>query len=115
MPLRSPKMYSFIFGFQRRTWWPKWTPASKSSFIVNETKLSSPSRELVLYSPRPYALSLEGHQPEPRQWNQVIADFQLPIAQFPISINADNHSDNWQWAIGNDLPLRELEALSRAL
>src|SRR5512145_2288901 len=31
MPLRSPKMYSFIFGFHRRVWWPKWTPDSSSS------------------------------------------------------------------------------------
>src|SRR5213082_1807734 len=35
MPLRSPKMYSFIFGFQRLVWWPKCTPASRSSFIVS--------------------------------------------------------------------------------
>src|SRR6266536_3577451 len=40
MPLRSPKMYSFIFGFQRRTWWPKCTPASSNSFIVTDTKLN---------------------------------------------------------------------------
>ena len=30
IPLRSAKMYGFIFGFQRRVWWPKWTPASSS-------------------------------------------------------------------------------------
>src|SRR5437667_187009 len=35
MPLRSPKMYFCIFGFQRFVWWPKCTPASSSSFIVN--------------------------------------------------------------------------------
>src|SRR5471030_1149131 len=34
MPFRSPKMYSFIFGFQRFVWWPKCTPASSSSFIA---------------------------------------------------------------------------------
>ncbi len=34
MPFRSPKMYSFIFGFQRFVWWPKWTPASSRSFIA---------------------------------------------------------------------------------
>src|SRR5450756_1413416 len=34
MPLRSPKMYSFIFGFQRFVWWPKCTPASSRSFIA---------------------------------------------------------------------------------
>ena len=31
MPPRSVKMNLRIFGFQRRVWWPKWTPASKSS------------------------------------------------------------------------------------
>src|SRR5262245_15798260 len=41
MPLRAPKMYSFIFGFQRRVWCPKWAPASSSSFSVTETKNSS--------------------------------------------------------------------------
>ena len=34
MPLRAPKMYGFIFGFQRLVWWPKWTPASSSCFMV---------------------------------------------------------------------------------
>ena len=33
MPARSPKMNLRIFGFQRRVWWPKWTPASSSSFM----------------------------------------------------------------------------------
>ena len=39
MPFRSPKMYSFIFGFQRFVWWPKWTPASSRSFTAIEDKL----------------------------------------------------------------------------
>ena len=30
IPLRSAKMNGRIFGFQRRVWWPKWTPASSS-------------------------------------------------------------------------------------
>ena len=34
IPLRSPKMKRRIFGFQRRVWWPKWTPASSSSLSV---------------------------------------------------------------------------------
>ena len=34
MPLRSPKMNLRIFGFQRRVWWPKCTPASSSSLSV---------------------------------------------------------------------------------
>ena len=33
--LRTPKMYGAIFGFQRRVWWPKWTPASRSWRMVN--------------------------------------------------------------------------------
>ena len=34
-PLRTPKMYGAIFGFQRRVWWPKCTPASRSWRMVN--------------------------------------------------------------------------------
>src|SRR3954470_23927743 len=33
-PLRSPKMYGFIFGFQRWVWWPKCAPASSNCCIV---------------------------------------------------------------------------------
>src|SRR5262249_44858558 len=39
MPFRSPKMYSFIFGFQRFVWCPKWTPASSRSVIAVTAKL----------------------------------------------------------------------------
>src|SRR5215204_1256040 len=39
MPLRSPKMNSFIFGFQRFVWWPKCTPASSRSFMAIAVKL----------------------------------------------------------------------------
>src|SRR5712691_2240111 len=38
MPFRSPKMYSFIFGFQRFVWWLKCTPASSRSFNAIATK-----------------------------------------------------------------------------
>ena len=41
MPPRSVKMKRFIFGFQRRVWWPKWTPASSSSFMET-TGIESP-------------------------------------------------------------------------
>src|SRR5262245_4784879 len=34
MPPRSVKMKRRIFGFQRRVWWPKWTPASSSSRML---------------------------------------------------------------------------------
>jgi hypothetical protein len=56
MPLRSPKMNSFIFGFQRLTWWPKWTPASSNSFIVTVTAKLKPPLQVIgfVYSPRPH-------------------------------------------------------------
>src|SRR5437773_10891381 len=48
MPLRLPKMNFFILGFQRFVWCPKWTPASRSSFIVIWLMTTSlPLRELV--------------------------------------------------------------------
>src|SRR5712691_639262 len=37
IPLRSPKIYSFIFGFHRRASWSKLTPSSSNSFIVIST------------------------------------------------------------------------------
>ena len=33
-PLRSPKMYGFILGFQRWVWWPKCAPASSNCCMV---------------------------------------------------------------------------------
>src|SRR3954469_14388069 len=41
IPSISPKMKRRMFGFQRRVWWPKWTPASSRS-------LSSASGILIL-------------------------------------------------------------------
>ena len=40
MPLRAPKMYGRIFGFQRLVWWPKWTPASSSCRIETDGTVS---------------------------------------------------------------------------
>jgi hypothetical protein len=33
-------MNCFIFGFQRRVWWPKWTPASSRSLM--DTLVATP-------------------------------------------------------------------------
>src|SRR4030095_11474849 len=52
MPLRAPKMYGFIFGFQRLVWWPKCTPASRSSFIVGSGILSPEISVLRLHPSR---------------------------------------------------------------
>src|SRR5919108_1106269 len=42
MPDRSVKMKRRIFGFQRRVWWPKCTPASSSSRMETTDKLIPP-------------------------------------------------------------------------
>src|SRR5437764_10493965 len=43
MAPRSVKMKPRILGFQRRVWWPKWTPASRSSRIeTTDIGISSP-------------------------------------------------------------------------
>src|SRR5260370_35216148 len=93
MPFRSPKMYSFIFGFQRRTWWPKCTPASNNSFIVTVTKQLSPLCQLVYVLAATGAFTLESNQSKSRQWNFEISNLKFQI----------------------DLSLRELESFARAL
>jgi hypothetical protein len=47
MPLRAPKMYGFIFGFQRLVWWPKWTPASSSCFMLMAVPLEVRAAAMV--------------------------------------------------------------------
>src|SRR6478672_4330776 len=42
MPARSPKMNRRIFGFQRRVWCPKCTPASSSSRMVIAATVGPP-------------------------------------------------------------------------
>src|SRR5438309_697569 len=43
MPPRSVKMKRRIFGFQRRVWWPKCTPASRSSRMETTATGGAPS------------------------------------------------------------------------
>ena len=51
MPLRSPKMNRFIFGFQRRVWCPKWTPASSICRMVTTAMVMSPLLRLAAHAP----------------------------------------------------------------
>src|SRR4026208_2000940 len=53
MPFRSPKMYSFIFGFHPFVWWPKCTPASSRSFIAIPGKLPPSSLTFTELEPFP--------------------------------------------------------------
>ena len=51
IPLRSAKMNGFILGFQRRVWWPKWTPASSSWRIETDGTVGG-EPPVRLYPPR---------------------------------------------------------------
>src|ERR1700694_5287993 len=59
MPDRSVKMKRRIFGFQRRVWWPKWTPASSSS-RMETTAIGAPSRLVWVVLPA----GLGAHRPQ---------------------------------------------------
>ena len=52
IPLRSAKMNGFIFGFQRRVWWPKWTPASSSWRMETDGTVSDLLSVRFLRGPR---------------------------------------------------------------
>src|SRR3990172_6896146 len=95
MPPRSPKMKRFIFGFQRRVWWPKWTPASRSSFIVISTANGPPHGFDACDPPERKEHRYAGSVPA------VYFD-RCPVARTP------NNSER-------RLTLRELEALAGAL
>src|SRR5436190_1909153 len=71
MPPRSVKMKRFIFGFQRRVWWPKWTPASRSSFMET-TGMGAPFFGWVALQPAGSRRdrSTAGHRP-PRSFRRV--------------------------------------------
>src|SRR5438105_15806117 len=61
MPFRSPKMYSFIFGFHRFVWWPKCTPASSRSFMAipgNSSSFSLTFAELEAFPRSSHAVLL---------------------------------------------------------
>src|SRR5260370_11628013 len=100
MPLRSPKMYSFIFGFHRRVWWPKWTPASRSSFIVISTA-NVPPQELAACSYGAPAAAAE------RPLAGFLAGREFGKPALPVT--------HRQPPMACCLALAELEALSRSL
>src|SRR6188474_1521374 len=90
MPLRSPKMKSFIFGFQRFVWWPKWTPASSSSFMETVGAPPAPCVGFTVVA-KPSSWSAAGHAG-------------------PIGLPASSRRLEIKW-----LTLAELEAAPRAL
>src|SRR5947207_8366625 len=103
MPLRSPKMYSFILGFQRLVWCPKWTPASSSSFMVMFAKLP-PYMDCIL---RGTAGPARDYIPARNMWRE---DFGSPNL-LPQEAGTGTSSGG----ILRTLSLRELEASARTL
>src|SRR5688572_20274265 len=76
MPLRSPKMYSFIFGFQRFVWCPKCTPASSRSFMAIGVKLPPYLRHSsCVNGPREVALAFAELEPLARAGHAVFLAF----------------------------------------
>src|SRR5712692_9227017 len=106
-------MYSFIFGFHRLTWCPKWTPASSSSFIVTVTNRSSYTVNWFMYSPARVPNCPAGTtNREGRQWYMVPSP--KSKVQSPKSIDrAALTLDFGLWTL--DSSFRELEALACAL
>src|ERR1700730_3352393 len=47
-----------ILGFQRRVWWPKWTPASSSSLTPTSGKVLLPVFEVVAKTRHPVLADL---------------------------------------------------------
>src|SRR5579859_7703415 len=86
-------MYSFILGFQRRVWWPKCTPASRKSFIVIFDKLPPLVRCQVL------GIRCQVKLRDCLAISSVLFD----LTPGTSHLKPDS------------LPLRELEALARAL
>src|SRR6266508_3520894 len=78
-------MKRFIFGFQRRVWWPKWTPASSSWRMVTTAKVILPwstrlgLRPLLAHGRRSWGcrvtdpLRWSGHRSVPRRQACVVA------------------------------------------
>src|SRR5438067_3741002 len=90
MPLRSPKMKSFIFGFQRLVWWPKCTPASSNSFMLTVGVTPWPGASLTLVD-------------KPSSWSAAGRDG-------PEACRPPRGGSKFEW-----LTLAELEAAPRAL
>src|SRR5881227_2070662 len=95
MPPRSVKMKRRILGFQRRVWWPKWTPASRSSRIeTTDIGISSP---FWLLSLLPTGLAGTGIRrtpaPPPRLLRRVGG---AGVRRMPVPARPVGSSDNNQ-------------------
>src|SRR5271157_1168528 len=97
-------MNSFILGFQRLVWCPKWTPASSNSFMVMFAKLP-PHLDCI---PAP-GLRAQDYIPATPLPARDTGRFVKPVAscQWSVASEGSNHPTH--------LTLRVLEALARAL
>src|SRR6478752_4835323 len=84
MLLRSPKMYGFIFGFQRCVWWPKWTPASRS-WRIDKSGNAMPCYPFPVEPP-------QGEQHPLRECHRAEQSGFLPDNPMPYVWNAAGHT-----------------------
>src|SRR6266571_7054350 len=97
-------MYSFILGFQRLVWCPKWTPASSNSFMV---MLANQPPHLVCIFRIPCGCSrLPFPSPHARYGKNL-----TPVSCFQLLVSSPETRNQ---KLDTALPLAVLESLSRA-
>src|SRR5579863_365117 len=117
IPLRSPKMYSFILGFQRLVWCPKWTPASSNSFMV--IVANEPPRSVcILRAVEPLRIAIP--VPVPQGSGRIGPLKQLTRRDVACYVSSHHmpaclRRQETLRATSLHLPLAELEPLARAL
>src|SRR5687767_903304 len=80
MPLRSAKMKRRIFGFQRRVWCPKWTPASSRARSCAGTAMGGTAS--FWFAPPPASAAIAIPVGTPRDRLHRCVDFLLlPLAE----------------------------------
>src|SRR5437868_4986824 len=90
-PLRSPKMYGFILGFQRWVWWPKCAPASSNCCM--ETSLDAMVFLLPVMPLRGREAGARSDLAQPPVYDGPACGMRAPLAACAPEINpAHRHS-----------------------
>src|SRR3989442_10726693 len=131
MPERSAKMKRRIFGFHRRVWWPKWTPASSRSCswgCAMRVFVSCPYLGLCVHRVHLRPLPPKGHpRPDPAMCEMILCckpslgiilseakDRVGGTREAPASLAGPSRSFASLRMTRYRLPLAELEPLPRA-
>src|SRR5579863_8859041 len=110
-------MYSFILGFQRLVWCPKWTPASSNSFMVIVAN-EPPCSVCILRAAEPLRIAIP--VPAPRGSGRI-EHLKQPTRRDVACYVSSHHvpdclrRQETLQTTSPQLPLRELEPLAGAL